>query len=635
MSVGGGVLATESGEDKNRQQMIIDKHYQRMLFAYFQDDFFSALSLYEHVEKTSDLDQTKVSNPGIEPILLKGAMSLAYGLDLQAKTAFNHALNQHGSVKAQQTAWLLLGKSLYRQGQYSSAADALNNIDLTQAESLIEPSAFDELLYLITNLRSKGFAIHQGHERLVYRLSEDSPYRLYINYNKGVAFAQQLDMENAIAALSKATQASPSNNFDWFDWWTPTYSHEQNEIEALKDRANLPLGYIFLAQNKANEAVNAFQQIRIDSMDTHAGLLGLGWGAAQQQDYPLSLSIWQRLIDAKSNDEYEFDAYLASAFAYEQASSPSGAFNVLTQGLLRFAVAQQRLSDVRQLLQDEQLIYDVLSGSQIEHGLLASLLTSEPLQLAMQQLQEVQDIEHHHSQWLGKLNSFQQLLVEREALASRRMDELASHDAFTRLLPLQQEQQRLHSLIVQAEKSENNTLLLDADLLLTIDRLERAKSAVESIQRQQIALSQPPLSARYKERVKRLEGIVSWQASEGSEGRLHQAKSQLNEVTELLLTTKANQTKLQNRLHAAPDYSAQKSQIAGLSQQLLSQIEQNKRLKSALLKKCKEGVLAEINLRSQQLTYYQRHAKMEIARLQDQAFQVMRSSAALGEGYDQ
>lgn len=627
-------FAQDKKESTEGQQMLLDKTYQRMLFAYFQGDFFNSLSLFEHIEKQAQLNIEKVNNPGIAPTLLKGAMSLAYGLDQQALSAFNIALSEYKSDENQVLAWFLLAKSLYQQEQIELSAEAVDNIDLDFAQSFLTPTVWDELVFLMANLRSRGEVV-KSDVKLIDLISADSPYRHYMHYNHAIKMVSQDNISGAVASLQTFTPPPSDFSFDWFDWWTPLYSVQQPEIDALKDRTQLTLGYLLLEHNDPAQAVTAFQQVRVNSMDTQAALLGWGWSVAKQEDYPLALAIWRSVIDGKTNDEYEFEAYLASAFAFEQASSPAAAFAILAEGLTRYQQALNQLQDVHQLVQSDLYLMNVISGTPSEHPILERLLLKESLQRGLQQMQQVSEIDSLHQTWQKKLASFRHLLDEREVLASSRIDKLSTNDVFERLGAFQVEQHNLQSLISRAELGEHQ-LLLDDSSMQTLARLERAIATFEHVQQQKSELSQQPLSSRYQQRLARLQGVFTWLISEGSEERLYQAKTELKQLSLLIEETKTNQTRLQQRLTRAPDYASQRSTINQLSGQLQQQMRQNQAVKKTVLESFRATLLAEIDANTKQLKSYQLHANMSIARLQDNAYQQSASSLEVkGEAYGQ
>ena len=109
-----------------------------------------------------------------------------------------------------------------------------------------------------------------------------------------------------------------------------------------------------------HDAFRVFENIRTEGLDAQAALLGYGWAAAKKNELQIALSIWQRLIEMPQNSEYTLEAYLASAYAYENAFAPSQSVQVLQLGIERFEQALEGLEQATQQVNQRQFILDLL-----------------------------------------------------------------------------------------------------------------------------------------------------------------------------------------------------------------------------------------------------------------------------------
>ena len=82
---------------------VSDLRYGVSLYHYFQQDYLAALSELQ----VADL-RGGIAGHGNAPLVLRGAMSLAFGLDRSASEIFEQALDQHSSERVRNAAWFYL-----------------------------------------------------------------------------------------------------------------------------------------------------------------------------------------------------------------------------------------------------------------------------------------------------------------------------------------------------------------------------------------------------------------------------------------------------------------------------------------------------------------------------------------------
>ena len=171
----------------------LEKWYQQVLFAYYQDDLDGALlqySLLEHYypQGLQQLPASLYLHPS-EPELLKGSISLTRGLEDQAAEIFSRLLANYSLPEKRTAAWFSLGLSYYQQGQWSKAYEAFSHIDAKEALSYLETDTQDQLIYLRVQLANQhvlgGQAIQWQQQ-----LSADSIYHYYLSYNQALTYLE-------------------------------------------------------------------------------------------------------------------------------------------------------------------------------------------------------------------------------------------------------------------------------------------------------------------------------------------------------------------------------------------------------------------------------------------------------------
>lgn len=631
------LTATISGAQQTRldadKQVALDKAYQQVLFFYFQGDFFNALTHYAMLEDQFAGELQFISNPGVNPALLKGGMSLAHGLENQATDIFAQVLQRDTKLDTQTQAWFLLGKAYYQKQQFSSAAQSFDNISYAQAQEVLDELSQDELIYLRSQLFS-WLTNGQGDKiDWLSQLSGDSVYRNYVLYNQGLADLQESDYEGSVSALTELAEKDDSVFGNWLSgWWSPIQQSGENEVQALQDRANLTLGYAHLQQNKPTQAIQAFTRVRLDSLDTQAALLGYGWAASTQQDYQLALSVWERLLAMPHSSEYILEAYLASAYAYEKAFAPRQALQKLQAGLARFASELTELDQIKTQLSEEFFVSLAQAAYQPEElpPQLGGLLLSEDVRVQTTQLQESLLINRQLNQWRNRLDTFFLMLEEREQVAIKRAERLKQDKFLLRLGELQSKRDTLATALAAAQV-ENPMLLMSEQEQAWNSRLQKAQKRYTSINQVKAAVGQNPLSDKYQRRLARLQGALLWRVAENFPQRRWSAQKNLNALDASLIKTRAQQDILTGRLNTPPDYSEQRNSIGQIQDRLTKQLNVSDGLVTAQLTELKKVFSEKIEQQIALLKNYQLQAQLAVVRLNDEAYRKAQTEQRQGE----
>lgn len=611
------------------ETVLVDKAYQEILYFYFQQDFYQALTQFEVLQQTCPDALKKVSNPGVDPSLLKGGISLAYGLDEQAADIFQRLLNQAAEPKTQVQAWLLLGQSLFQKQRYELAASVLNNISFDSADEYLEQVDKDQWIYLQSQLfhwqnvssSSAQDAAPLGKDAWLSELSEDSIYRQYVVYNQGLAQLQSGQYEQAVATLQQlGTQQTSFFNELLDGWWSPLQTIDQTEIDALRDRANLTTGYAHLKNQQGIKALEAFDRVRLDSMDTDSAMLGYGWAAAQREEYQTALSAWQRLQKVLRSNEYVMESYLASAYAFEQAFAPTQAIDNLQRGLNRFARESQFLKNSLQQINPAYFL--TLAGkpdwSDAIPAHLSEVMLGNEFRNQMFLLQDSIEMHKQFVRWQQRLDTFNLMLDERQQEAVVRAKALQENALLEKLDTYKALRDDLKAKLASA-KSQPRILINEQELEWQT-RLSRAQQRHSDISIKRKALNQSSLKPSYAKRLKLLDGIMIWNAAEDYAKRSWQAQKSLNEIDLLITKTSAQQGLLEARLNQPPKYDQQRAKIRDLQDALNNKKQRNGALQTQQLQALSQ--LFEQKLRQQlaQLDSYKLQAQLAIVRLNDKAF---------------
>lgn len=620
------VVAQQSKDTQSLTQL--EKAYQQVLFEYFQGNFKEALTQFSILESRYPNQLASIPNPGVSPELLKGGISLAFGLDQQAADIFRRLLSNNTDAKTRTQAWMMLGKSFYQKQQFGEANEALANISIDEAQEYLEIANQDELIYLRSQLYYWQNAQADSPIRWLSQLSGDSVYYDYVRYNQGLAELQQGEYQKSAETLSSFAESRANN---WLTgWFSPLQVSDQAEASALRDRAFVTLGYAHLQNNQANKAIEAFDQVRLDSLDTQAALLGYGWAASMKEDYQLALSVWSRLQQNPQSSEYVLEAYLASAFAYEKAFAPSQALSNLQLGLERYQSEVSSLQTLREQVNNAFFVElaQIDQSERTVESQLTHLLLKKSIRIELEHLRESLVLQKQLTDWQARLATFDLMLDEREVETEARTALLKQNETLGRLALLKQSRDILSQKIALAQ--QDVLVLMPEQEMAWQKRLNRASEVHSTVQQKKQTLQQKSLSQRYQQRLDRLRGIMLWNASEASSDRIWQAEKQLAEVNQLILKTTAQQAILEARIARKPEFPEQRKRIQVLRQRLTEQLRASQSIVDSQLVALSLAFDAEFEKQLTQLKDYQLQAQLALVRLNDEAFRKIQAEQRQG-----
>jgi hypothetical protein len=635
---------------QQRNSVALEKAYQQVLYEYYQGNFSLALTQMAILEQKFPNGLTQIpdslSGYQVEPELLKGGISLAYGLDNQAANIFLRLLKNNIKPDVTAYSWLLLGKTYYQKRQFSDAAHAFQQIKPHTANEFFEPFTRDNWLYMQSQLH--GFLLEQGTNttdiQWLQQLSENSIYRDYVQYNQALALLQKGNNQQAISVLSTLINNDNSFVSRWMDWADPLFSDNDApnvdaERDAIRDRANLTLGYTLLQNAEPFEAFRVFENIRTDGLDAEAALLGYGWAAAKKDELQTALAIWQRLILMPQNSEYTLEAYLASAYAYENAFAPRQSLQVLQLGLDRFKQALVNLNQAEKEVKQRQFILDLLPNKDKQQSvdadvslslntkgrpfnsaqLFDSVSVSNEFRAGLLALEQNRDLQQQLLNWQQRLQQYHLMLDERQVERRKRAKHILQNRTLEQLPALQAQRDAIAQVIATAQNQQNGQVLMSLQSQQWLDRVKRSEKRLATITQLKKQLDQPLLADSYERRVERVAGRLIWQASEAYSANHWQAQKALQQLDAEISKAQQRQQQLLKQLAAKPDFAEKRDRVSSLAQRISTEIVKSNGLQNALVSQLSDTFTQFIQAHKLKVSHYILQAQLAMVRLNDQA----------------
>jgi hypothetical protein len=283
--------------DKLSPTVVRDLHFGDALFYYFQGKDFDAIT-----RLIAYREWQRMAHHDAEVDLLLGGLYLALGLHNEAGERFETLLTQSVPEGVRNRAWFYLGKIWYARGYLDRAERAINEVQgrLTpdlEAERLhllsnilLRQERFDEAIALLNNWRGRR---------------NQSDWLAYAQYNLGVALVRKGLVSEADPFLSTVGNIQSG----------------RRELRALRDRANLALGYAYLQADQGELARAVLERVRLDGPYSNKALLGVGWADAAAGRYEAALTPWLTLRDRNLLDSAVQEAYLAIPYAFAKLNA--------------------------------------------------------------------------------------------------------------------------------------------------------------------------------------------------------------------------------------------------------------------------------------------------------------------------
>jgi hypothetical protein len=328
-------LARRHDPEKLPEIRIRDLHYGDALFHYYQHDDFEALtrlSAYEYWKRMPHHEE--------DAQLLIGGLYLALGMHNEAGRRFEVLLRDPVPSGVRNVAWFYLAQVWYARGYLDEAGKALERVNGRMSGEL---EAQKELLL-------GNVLIHQG--KLDAAIALLSTWRgtfswsAYARFNLGVALVRNNRLADADPLLTGVG----------------TLPVASEEMLALRDRANLALGFAYLQASEPARALPALERVRLNGPYSNKALLGTGWAEAALGDYQGALAPWIELRKRNVLDAAVQESYLAVPYAFGKLNADAQSAQYYESAVESFDAENGRLDAAIARIEQGDMLKRVLAS---------------------------------------------------------------------------------------------------------------------------------------------------------------------------------------------------------------------------------------------------------------------------------
>ena len=593
-------VAAEVDED----QIVRDLRYGEALYYFYQEKYFTALT---HLMRSRKYNP--IRHHGDMPEILLGGLYQSYGLRDESRQIFTELLKNDIDFETRDQAWYYLGKSYYQRGEFEKASQALNQVTTT-----LPTIRDEERINLLANIYQ-----HQGQPEkavaVLKDLDSDSVWRHYALFNLGVALIKSGHTQDGQELLEDSGEIK---------------AHD-NEHAALKDRANLALGFSYIQQKNTDDAVDYFRKIRLQGPFSNKALLGLGWAYNLDNDHRRALSAWRELSKRDAMDTAVQEALLAIPYSTDTVGAPGRALAEYEEAIKIYEQEQSRLKavikaveqgEIEKILRTDSRDLEIISPLEIKQAAsaqslpyLSHLLASYEFQVAYKNYRDLFYLRHVLTDWQQQLPILQTMLTERKKAWQKNLNRISTDPRLHKLKQHTRQQKKLHAEFQRIVKTEDALALATETEQQQLRLLQSIREKLDRLQAQEnLDVDLQEQRAKYNI----YHGLLYWKISTDYAPRRWQVEKALKQLDAALISTREAKASLTQTWRDGP------KSFRGYAYQLRSRQRKIKHLNvrlDALLRAqarhLKTLALEELQRRQQQLTQYQIRAQYNISLLLD------------------
>ncbi len=590
-------------------QPVRDLYYGDALFYFYQDDYFRSLV---HLDAAMSLG--RVPNHQTEAELIKGALYLSLGQHAEAGRIFRALLNDNVALDVRNRAWFYLAKLWYQRGYLSEAERALQAIQgqlpraldderqMLFANVLMNQGRFDEAisaLQALDNTTNKA-------------LSES--WLAYARFNLGVALVRQQRMDEAVALLDRVGQLQS----------------DSEELRALRDKANVALGFTWLNAGKATEAEQVLQRVRLNGPLSNKALLGLGWAQSNNGQYQEALTPWLELKQRDLLDAAVQEAYLAIPYAYAQLNADAQAAEYYNFAIDSFQRESTRLDESIAAIRSGSLLTTVLQNDSAEQSgwywqlrnlpdapetrYLYDLLASNAFQEALKNYRDLAVMQRNLEMWTLSMSAFQDIIDTRRLAFTQRTQAMQQALDAVDIETLESQALELETRLNAVEQDEDVVALATTAEQANWRRVTVVQEVLSNADASDASV------AEMQDKTRLLRGVLYWDMSANYKARLWREKKEVRELAVATKEARRRHTLVDRAREQVPQRTdAFAARVEALTPRLQVMLERCHTTGAAQTQFLASLAIQQLEQQKQRLAQYSLQAQFALASIYDRA----------------
>lgn len=594
--------AARAEPDKLPQTRIQDLHYGDVLFHFYQDDDFEAitrLNAYEH--------WGLLSHHAAESQLLLGGLYLSLGLHNEAGSRFETLLTPDTPEGVRNRAWFYLAKVWYARGYLDRAEQAILKV-----QGRLAPDLEAEKQHLHANILMRMGRFEEA-ATLLQSWRGPVDWMAYAHFNLGVALVRD----------GKLGQADP------FLTQVGTMETSRAELLALKDRANLALGFAYLQAEQPERALQSLERVRLNGPYSNKALLGTGWARASLGQYREALVPWLELRDRNLLDAAVQESYLAVPYAFGKLDATAQSAEYYEQAVTSFAQESAQLDEAIDRIRSGNMLDSLLGNEEDdrygwfwqlrnvpdapESRYLYTVLAGHDFQEGLKNYRDLTYLGRTLERWGESMQAFRNMIDTRErAYAERlpRTDELLASDVLER-----------HQRARDELEGRLNAIEAQGDVAALGSPEEREQWArILRIEAELAGAPDDEETAELRERLRLVKGVLYFRLNESFKARMWRERRTLKDLDLALHEAQSRWIRVERARKSVPTNTGEFAErIAALQERidaLQIRLVEAARKQNAYLAQL---AVKELQGQKDRLATYQVQARFALATMYDRA----------------
>jgi len=318
-------------------------NYQEVYYHFFRKDEFNGLVNFHHAMRQDSLPAKAEDKE-----LLMAGLYYKYGLFNTAENIFKKIIKDNNPAFTKAVANFYLAKLYLRSGDAPLMSSALKNSVKHLPESLENEHQYLQgmQMLLLDDIKSA--------EKRLKNISKKSKWYFFLSFNVGAAYFKSKNPDAGEKYLKRVG----------------SLNHDQADMLALKDKANITLGYYFLRNEKYNNAASTFEKVRLQGPFSNKALLGLGWAYSNASDYRNAIIPWSTLSNKDTTQLTVQEARLALPYAYKKLNSEAQSLAMYEDSIEEYEKLKTDLDEML-LFSQSASVFDliVIDSSYDDYGI--------------------------------------------------------------------------------------------------------------------------------------------------------------------------------------------------------------------------------------------------------------------------
>ena len=604
VALGGCALHRQRPPTELPKIRVQDLHYGDVMFHVYGGEQFQALTRLEAYQQWGRMPHNEH-----DALMQAGSLYLQLGMHNEAAARFERLLTPDVPAPIRDRAWYYLAKVWYQRGYYERSFEALGRVGSELAEELEA-----ERDHLAVNVLMRQGRFEEAAARL-HAWQGPPDWMAYARFNLGVALVRQDRVAEAAPLLTAVG----------------TLYTESRELLALRDKANLALGYAWLQAQNPQAALVALNRVRLNSAYTTRALLGAGWAHAQLGAYDQALVPWMTLRQRNLLDAAVQESYLAVPFAFGQLGAAAQASEYYEAAMLSFKAESASIEAAIGEIGNGHMLEALLQGDRTlgpdsfwqlgdrslpglpQSRYFYSVLAGNDFQEGLKNFRDLAFLGDVLHRWDDGMAAFGSMIETREQAHAERLpraDALLASDRPAQLLA------RRAGVETELTAVETGG---DAPALGTGE--QRAQWArVKELEEGYAAAGDDPEAVEARDTLHLVKGVLYWQLDQQFRERDYQLRRQLRSVDRALNQVQNRWVRVQKARASVPqntgEFAARIQALQGRIDALRGRLAQAEALQGAYLEQLAEQ---ELVAQQERLAAYQVQARFALADIYDRA----------------